>query len=234
MRIGDDGAVDVELVVLETPEEAAAAAADLLAQAARRGDSIVLSGGATPRRAYELAAEAEADWSRAQVWLADERVVPVEDPHSNARLVRETLLDRLTFAPATHFVRTELEADEAAADYERQLRSAVLGLVLLGIGPDGHTASLFPHASSLDERERVAVAAAPGLEPFVPRVTLTIPALRAAAHVVFLVTGGEKAAAVRRAFTEEPSPATPASLVRAETGATTAILDAAASSQLDQ
>jgi 6-phosphogluconolactonase len=234
LRIGDDGAVDVERVVLETPEEAAAAAAELLAQAARRGDSIVLSGGSTPRRAYELAAETEADWSRAQVWLADERVVPIEDARSNARLVRETLLDRLTFAPPTHFVRTELGADEAAADYDRQLSSVVMGLVLLGVGPDGHTASLFPYASSLDERERLAVAAEPGLEPFVPRVTLTVPALRSAARVVFLVSGREKAAAVREAFGRPPSPATPASLVRSERGTTTAILDAAVARLLDQ
>jgi 6-phosphogluconolactonase len=234
LRIGDDRSVDVELVVAETPEGAALAAAGVLGEAARRGEAIALSGGSTPRRAYELAAEEETDWGRADVWLADERVVPAEDPRSNARLLRETLFDYLTLAPTTHLVRTELGPEEAAADYDRMLRSAHLGLVLLGIGPDGHTASLFPHASSLDEQERLAVAAEPGLEPFVPRVTLTLPALRTALRVVFLVTGAEKATAVRNAFAEPPSLETPASLVRAEGGRTTAILDAAAAGQLDQ
>jgi 6-phosphogluconolactonase len=172
------------------------------------------------------------DWSRVDVWLADERVVPRDDSRSNARLVQETLLARLDRQPGTHFVRTELPADEAAAEYDDALRGVDLGLVLLGIGPDGHTASLFPSASSLDETERRAVAAVPGLEPFVPRVTMTLPALCAAQHVLFLVTGAEKADAVRRAFAEEPSHATPASLVRSKSGLTTALLDAAAATRL--
>jgi 6-phosphogluconolactonase len=226
--------VSLELLVLETAEDAARATADLLVGVARAGADIALSGGSTPRPAHELAAEEEPDWRGVTIWLADERVVPQDDPLSNARLVRETLLDRLEAPPEAHFIRTELGPAEAAADYDRMLRGTRLGLALLGIGPDGHTASLFPGAPPLREQERLAVAAAAGFEPFVPRVTLTLPVLRAARHVVFLVTGADKAAAVRRAFAEEPSESVPASLVRSDTGTTTAILDAAAASELPQ
>jgi 6-phosphogluconolactonase len=107
-----------------------------------------------------------------------------------------------------------------------------LDLVLLGLGPDGHTASLFPHSTALDARERRAVAVEAGLEPWVPRVTMTIPVLEAAPLVLFLVTGEEKADAARRAFSEPPDPATPASLVRSRTGRTVALLDEPAAATL--
>ena len=131
-----------------------------------------------------------------------------------------------------HAFAPELSADEAAATYDAELRGEPLDLVLLGLGADGHTASLFPEASTLDEDERLAVAAAPGLEPFVERVTMTIPALESGAHVVFLAVGEGKADAVRRAFATAPSTSTPASLVRSREGRTTVILDAAAASLL--
>ena len=95
-----------------------------------------------------------------------------------------------------------------------------LRLNILGIGPDGHAASLFPHAPGLHERERLAIAAEPGLEPFVPRVTMTPPMLANADCVLFLVTGEQKADAVRRAFEEPPSDATPSSLIRSRDGQT--------------
>jgi 6-phosphogluconolactonase len=226
--------VDVELVVAQDAEEASHAAAELLAHAARTGAAIALAGGSTPRRAHELAAAAEPDWSGAAVWLCDERMVPHEDPHSNARLVRETLLEHLVAVPQVHFVSTDLPPDEAAAAYDAELRGVQLSHALLGIGPDGHTASLFPKAPSLEVRDRLAVHAEPGLDPWIPRVTLTIPALAAVEHVVFLVTGAGKARAVRRAFAESPSRTTPASLVRSAHGRTTAILDREAASLLDQ
>ena len=160
--------------------------------------------------------------------------MPFDDPRSNARLVHETLIRHLDAPPEIHVVRTDLPPKEAADEYDRKLRSTQLGLVVLGIGSDGHTASLFPDAPSLEERDRLAVAAEAGLEPFVPRVTLTLPALNAISHVLFLVTGLEKSEAVRRAFAAEPSPTTPASLVRSRTGTTSAILDAAAARLLDQ
>jgi 6-phosphogluconolactonase len=105
-------------------------------------------------------------------------------------------------------------------------------LVLLGVGSDGHTASLFPGSPALDEPVRLAVAADAGLEPFVPRVTLTLAAIATATHVVFLVTGEPKAEQVRRAFADPPSPAVPASLARSAAGRTTVILDGAAASRL--
>src|SRR5207245_905138 len=120
-----------------------------------------LCGGGTPGRAYELAAALEPDWSRAQVWFGDERAVPPEHLDANYRLVREHLLDRLEEQPEVHRIRGELGADLAADAYEEELRSALsLDLVLLGVGPDGHTASLFPHAPSLSVEERLVVAAA--------------------------------------------------------------------------
>lgn len=224
--------MDVELVVADTAAAASEIASKLLVDAARAGAGIVLAGGTTPRQAYALAAEAEADWSRAEIWLGDERLVPFDDPRSNARLVQEALLDRLARPPKAHFVRTELPGDEAAAAYDEALRGARLDFALLGFGPDGHTASLFPNAPALDERERLAVVAESGLEPWVERVTMTLPALTAPEHVVFIVVGEAKAEAARRAFSEPPSRATPASLVRSASGRTTAVLDRAAAAEI--
>jgi 6-phosphogluconolactonase len=222
--------VEFELRVSASAAEAQREAAELLARRAGLGGHIALSGGGTPRPAYEWAARLEPDWSRADVWFADERVVPPEDERSNYRLVRESLLDRLDRHPgAEHRVLGELSPEEAADAYEDELRDVVFDLVLLGIGPDGHTASLFPNDPALDELERRAVAVQ---RPDVARVTLTIPPLAAADTVVYLVVGAEKADAAGRAFGGEPNPATPASLVRSAAGATIALLDRAAASHL--
>ena len=225
-------AADVELVVVREAEAAAAAAAALLVEAADADGSLVLAGGSTPRRAYEIAAERHADWGGAEIWYGDDRCVPTADERSNQRLVQEALLERVLVPPAVHAISTRISPPEAAAAYDAELRGQELDLVLLGLGPDGHTASLFPNAPSLDERERLALAVEPGLEPFVERITLTIPALESGRHVVFLAVGGSKADAVRRAFADEPSPSTPASLVRSRDGVTTAILDEAAAALL--
>jgi len=220
---------DVELRVVDDP---ASAAAEELVRAARAGGQIALAGGSTPRRAYEIAAGLEGDWSRAHAWLGDDRCVPPDDARSNLRLAREALLDRVGRPPVVHPVPTGLPPDEAAAAYDAELDGVTLDLVLLGLGPDGHTASLFPNAPSLDVRDRRAVAAEPGLEPWVPRVTMTIPTLAAAPLVLFLVTGAEKAKAAKRAFGGAPDPATPASLVRSQAGRTVALLDSAAAADL--
>jgi 6-phosphogluconolactonase len=222
----------VELLVVPDAEAAAATAAELLVGVASRGGSVVLAGGSTPRRAYELAAAALQDWGDVDLWFGDDRCVPADDPRSNQRLVREALLDRLAVRPSVHAIATDRPAAEAAAAYGAELEGRSLDLVLLGLGPDGHTASLFPGAPSLDVRDRLAVAAEPGLEPFVERVTLTIPALAAASHIVFLAVGGAKAEPARRAFTDAPSAAIPASLVRSTNGRTTAVLDSAAAARL--
>ena len=198
---GENGAVD--FVVAEDAEGAALEAARRLADVARRGGAVALAGGSTPRRAYELAASLEPDWSRAEVWLGDERCVPPDDARSNLRLVRESLLDRLERPPVVHPVPTDLAPDDAAAAYAEELSGTTLELVLLGLGMDGHTASLFPRAPSLDERHALAVAAPAALDPWVERVTLTIPALSARARGRLprgrAGQGGGGAAGVRRA-----------------------------------
>ena len=222
-------ATPVELRVSDDP---ARDAADELIRIARTGGHAALSGGSTPRRAYELAAQAEPDWSRAHLWLGDERCVPPDDERSNLRLARESLAERVDRPPTLHAPRTELEPERAAAGYDAELAGVQLELVLLGLGPDGHTASLFPKAPALDERERRAVVAEAGLAPWVQRVTMTIPVLEAAPLVLFLVTGEEKADAARRAFVDPPDPATPASLVRSRTGRTVALLDEPAAASL--
>jgi 6-phosphogluconolactonase len=150
---------------------------------------------------------------------------------SNYRLVRERLLDRLERCPGVeHRVRGELPAERAADEYEAELRGVGLELALLGVGADGHTASLFPNDPALEEEGRNAVVVR---RPDVDRVTLTLPVLRAASTVVFLVVGTDKAEAVRRAFGEPATPAAPASLVRSSGGTTHVFLDRAAAARLD-
>jgi 6-phosphogluconolactonase len=216
--------VNVEIRVVDDPPRAAA---ELLVEAAGH---VALSGGSTPGVAYELAAALRPDWSRLHVWFGDDRAVPPDDERSNLRLARETLLDRLDTQPEVHRIEGELGAEKAAARYDEELAGVTLDLALNGIGPDGHTASIFPGAPALDERQRRAVAAEARLEPLVPRVTLTPPVFAEARLLVYLVTGEAKAAAARRAFADEPSRDTPASLVRGRE--TVAILDAAAAALL--
>jgi 6-phosphogluconolactonase len=225
----------VELVPGEDEEEVASLVADALAEAARAGEAIALTGGTSPGRAYELAAGREPDWSAAEVWWGDERCVRPEDERSNYRLARERLLDNLTEQPReVHRIRGELGAEAAAAEYDTRLRGARLGFVLLGIGPDGHVASLFPGQPTLEERRRCAIPAEAKLEPFVDRVTMTVPVLCSAPEVVFIVTGERKAEAVHRAFAQPADPATPASLIRSSSGRTRLVADAAALSRLQR
>lgn len=223
--------MELEVRVAASADAARRGAAELLAEAAARGGHIALSGGSTPGPAYELAAKLQPDWSRSELWFADERCVGPSDERSNYLLVRERLLDRLERGPgAEHRIRGELPAEEAAEQYESELRGVALELVLLGIGPDGHTASLFPNDPALDELSRSAVAVH---RPDVDRVTLSLPVLRGAAIVLFLATGADKADAVGRAFGEPPSPATPASLVRSSAGITYVFLDREAGVNLE-
>jgi 6-phosphogluconolactonase len=225
--------VSFELIVLDDATAAAERAGELLAQAAREGGHIALSGGKSPALAHETAAQLQPDWSRVEVWWGDERCVPSDDDRSNFAMAKRTLLDRIDVLPAeVHRVRGELDPEEAAAEYDAALRGVRLRLNILGIGPDGHAASLFPDAPGLHESERLAIAAEAGLEPFVPRVTMTPRMLANADLALFLVTGAGKADAARRAFEEPPSDATPASLIRSRGGRTVAILDRAAASKL--
>ena len=224
---------DLKLLVEADEDAAARRVAELLAEAAEAGGEIVLTGGSTPGRAYELARELEPDWSRAGVWWGDERCVPPDHDDSNFGLARKTLLDELEAQPrAVHRIRGEDEPDAAAVAYAEEVAGVTFDLLLLGLGPDGHVASLFPHAPGLQERDRLAIAAEPKLEPFVARVTLTPPALDAARRIVFLVTGAEKADAVEHAFVGPPSPSVPGSLIRARGGETLGVVDEAAAARL--
>jgi 6-phosphogluconolactonase len=218
---------EVEIRVVDDP--AREAATFLIEHAAARGQ-LALSGGSTPARAYELAAQLHPDWSGAHIWFGDERALPPDDSRSNYRLVRTTLLDSLSRPPEVHRIRGERPAEEAAALYDEELEGVTLDLSLNGIGPDGHTASLFPASPALGEDKLRAVAVEAGLEPYVPRVTMTPKVFAAAGLLVYLVTGEAKAEAVKAAFAGDPSPATPASGIRGKR--TIAILDAGAAALL--
>jgi 6-phosphogluconolactonase len=219
---------DVEVVVLEDEKEIATIVGKHIANAAQAGGHIVLTGGTTPQKAYEQAAKETPDWSKVDVWFGDERCVPPGDENSNFAAAKKSLLDKLDREPrAVHRIKGELGMEEAAADYERELTDAQFDLLLLGIGPDAHVASLFPGAPTLRQRKRV-LPAKPGWEPYVDRVTLSLPVLRSAREIVFIVAGEGKADAVRRAFVDDASDDAPASLVRAREGRTIAILDRAA------
>ena len=221
-------------------DDPAGVAADLIAGVAGAGGHIALAGGSTPRAAYERLAAMEVDWSRATLWFGDERCVPPDDERSNYGMVRAALLDHLAGeVPVVHRMEGERGPHEAADDYERLLHESLgdgrpqLDLVLLGLGPDAHCASLFPGQPTLEERERWAIGVEEaGMEPYVPRVTLTLPAINAASEVVFLIAGADKADAVRRAFVDEPSREAPASLVAPESGRLVILLDAAAAAGL--
>jgi 6-phosphogluconolactonase len=224
----------VDITVVDDAEAAARVVAERLVEQARAGGSIVLTGGSTPRRAYELATELEPDWSRAELWWGDERCVAPDDEESNYAMAKAALLDRLEVAPAAvHRMQGELGRDDGAAEYARELDGVGdFDLVLLGLGPDGHVASLFPNFPTLDVTDRDVVGSDAGHEPFVDRITLTLPRIAATRELLFLVTGADKADAVSRALAGEPSPATPGSLARAADGTTRAVLDRAAAAKL--
>jgi 6-phosphogluconolactonase len=228
--------VSVELRVVEDP---AATCAEQLVTVAAAGGHIVLAGGSTPRAAYQRAARAGTSWSQATAWFGDERCVPPDDERSNYAMAKAALLDPLgDGAPTVKRMRGELGPTAGAEDYEQELRAAGppnFDLLLLGLGPDGHTASLFPDQESLAERSRLVLGVeTPGLEPMVSRVTLTLPGLALAKEIVFMVTGAEKADAVAAAFGPDakPDPHVPASLLPPLAKSITVLLDAAAAGKI--
>lgn len=229
----------MERIVTDNP---AAQCAERLAAVAARGANVALTGGSTPADAYAHAADLAVDWHRACLWFGDERCVLPGDARSNYAMARRTLFDRISGSPP-QVCRMHAEQGplEGAAAYARDLERVfgadgipVFDLVLLGLGPDGHCASMFPGKPAIEEREAWVVGVPEaGLEPFVPRVTLTLPVLNAAREVVFLVSGEEKADAVARAFGEgDGDPSVPASLVRPDSGRLTLLLDPPAASRL--
>jgi 6-phosphogluconolactonase len=221
-----------ELRVVNDP---AATVGELLAEQAKRGGSIVLTGGSTPGEAYRRAAERAPDWSRVDLWWGDERCVAPDDERSNYRLAKETLLDNLTAQPRTvHRIRGEAPPAEAAAELDEALADVQLDFLLLGLGPDGHMASLFPGSPQVAVSDRRATDGPPGLEPFVHRVTFTLPTIQSALRIVFLVTGEAKADAVQRAFGGDITESVPASLSRLAPVPVEVFLDEAAASTMDR
>ncbi len=200
---------------LHIVDDPAAAVGELLAEQARAGGSIVLTGGSTPGVAYRRAADLVPDWSNVTLWWGDERCVPPDDERSNYRLAKNTLLDRLAAPPPTiHRIRGEAPPSEAADELDAALAGATLDFLLLGLGPDGHMASLFPGSPQLEVTDRRATDGPAGLEPWVHRVTFTVPTVQSAKRVVFLVSGASKADAVAGAFGGDVTPEFPASLSR--------------------
>lgn len=219
---------------------------------ARGGFAIALAGGSTPGPLYRELADAPhrdaIDWSRIHVFWGDERCVPPDHEESNYRMARETLLDAVPIpGRRIHRIHGEEPDPEYAADlYEREIHRTLasppretprLDLVLLGLGSDGHTASLFPESPALEADDRLVVAvkaSEPRIQPpVVERITLTPRALNAADETLFLVVGEEKAPAVRAVLEGPREPRRwPAQAVRPEAGRTTWMLDAAAASEL--
>ena len=211
--------------VYPDPASLAGAAADLILRqmvtTLKQGGrfSLALAGGSTPKAAYALLASpayaAQVDWSRVHIFFGDERIVPPEHPDSNFNMVRGSLLEHVPI-PATnvHRIRGEASPEEAAAEYEGALRAffpevdwPAFDLALLGMGEDGHVASLFPGAPALEERERWAVAVRHSQPPppLVDRVSLTLPAINAARQVAVLVAGANKAGRLKQVFSGEPA-----------------------------
>jgi 6-phosphogluconolactonase len=253
LRIVDDRAA----LARAAAELVAAAAEEALA--ARGAFRLVLSGGSTPRDLYLLLADerepyrARLDWPHVHLFWGDERPVPPDHPESNFGMAREALIARVPVSEENvHRMRGEAPPERAAEEYEALLRglargapsgdrarselavsdSALFDLALMGLGPEGHTASLFPGSPAIEERERLVVA------PWVPshstfRITLTPPAFAAAERVLFLVAGADKAAALVRSLAgDEPPASCPARAIRPRTGAPLWLADRAAAARL--
>jgi 6-phosphogluconolactonase len=244
--------VSVEIRKLTTPQELFEAAAEEVGRAANqtvteRGRfSIALSGGSTPRNLYHLLAtnaRTSLPWDRMYFFWSDERHVPPTDPDSNYRMADEAMLSKIP-VPAGNVFRVPAEtpdAEAAAADYEQTLRKFFslqagqlprFDLILLGMGPDGHTASLFPDSPALRENSRLVVAN--WVEKLkASRITFTVPVINAAHCVAFLVSGIDKAPALHAVLdSDAPGEQYPAKLVRPADGKLIWFVDRAAASQL--
>jgi 6-phosphogluconolactonase len=206
--------------------------------------AICLTGGSSPKQLYQLlAADAWSQripWDRVHWFIGDERFVAADDPLNNMGMARGIFLDRLAPASHIHPIPTDTASpEESAGLYERELQAfygadyldparPLFDLVLMGIGPDGHTASLFPDYPELDETSRwVTGVPKAHVAPFVPRVTLTLPTLASCREMLFEVAGKDKRAILTRLFADENLPANRAR----STGETVLLLDHAASGE---
>jgi 6-phosphogluconolactonase len=250
-KLPETAPVSFEVRVRSDPEALAAEAAGAFSTAAAESIGarglfrVALSGGSTPalfhRHLAERSFRSSIAWGDVRFFFGDERCVPPDHARSNYRMARETLFEPLAIAPANVFrMRGEEEPRRAAAAYEALLRERVpsesglprLDLVVLGLGPDGHTASLFPGTKALSEKKRLAAA------NFVPkfqewRLTLTFPCLNAASRILFLVAGEEKSGVAAKILGKSRGDRTlPASGVRPRSGSVLWLLDRAAASKM--
>ena len=251
MQESSVSAIEREVILFQDKEalsrEAAHRFVFLATRQARTGGvfNVALAGGSTPEMLYGLLAappfREAVEWKNVHFFFGDERAVPPEDADSNYRMANATLFSPLALpASNIHRLRAEaLDLDAAARAYEAELRNHFalsdaasaprFDLILLGMGPDGHTASLFPHKPALQEKTRLVVASEPGLKPFVPRLTLTFPVLDAAANVLFLVSGADKAATLHRVLNGPADPdALPSQSVAPAEGSLVWLVDQAA------
>lgn len=230
----------MELKVFESPAEVARAAAQHWMNLSPK--SVALSGGSTPRVLYELLSDprepfrAQIAWDQTHFFFTDERHVPPDHPDSNYRMVHEAMFSRVPL-PQQNIHRIPAEnpvAEDAAKHYENDLRKffgeaiPAFDLILLGLGEDGHTASLFPHSPALKETERLV--AAPWVEKFnAYRISLTLPVLNNAKSTVFLVTGASKAEILNEVITAKTNPDLyPAQAISPTNGAVSWLVDKAA------
>jgi 6-phosphogluconolactonase len=215
------------LIVPDEQSLAQTAAERLLARIAQAKDraAVCLTGGSTPKRLYALLAlepyRSRLPWSRVHWFMGDDRFVPQDHVLHNMAMARRSFLDHVPAPPSNiHSIPTEASSPDAAARlYEAELKAfygcdrlgatgPLFDLVLMGVGSDGHTASLFPHSPALDEKARWVVGVdKAGDEPFVPRVTLTFPTLASTREMLFLVSGHDKRDILSRALSGEDSPA---------------------------
>ena len=239
-----------DAVVADAAARFVAAAAQAVRETGRF--VVALAGGSTPKRLYELLSTPEyaarVDWAHTHVYFGDERCVPPDDPASNYRMARVALLDRVPVpAGNVHRMRGDDDPLQAAGAYERELRAAFatpdgppslrsggrFHLVLLGMGSNGHTASLFPGLTAVRERERWVVAEHVA-EVAAWRITLTPPLLNAAAQVVFLVLGADKAPMLKRVLQGPARPdELPAQAIAPRDGTLTWLVDATAARDLE-
>lgn len=233
-----------ELIRVADPAALAGTAAERLLKQISANDgrvAICLTGGSSPQQLYQLLASdayaGQIPWDRVHWFIGDERFVPPSDPLNNMAVARKIFLDR--FAPEDHIHPIPTDAanpDESARRYERELKAfygadeldskrPLFDLVLMGVGPDGHTASLFPGYPALAETKRWVVGVPQAnVEPFVPRVTLTLPALASCREMLFEVAGKEKRAILDRLSKDASLPANQARSI----GETVLLVDQAA------
>jgi 6-phosphogluconolactonase len=233
-----------KIISVADPAALAKAAAERIVArvAANKGRvAICLAGGSSPKQLYQLLAteayRSQIPWDRVHWFVGDERLVPATDPLSNIAMMRDAFLDRCAPAANIHPIPTDsADPKEAAGRYERELKSfyganeldparPLFDVVLLGVGPDGHTASLFPGYPAVEETERWVIEVPKAhIEPFVPRVTLTLPALGSCREMLFEASGAGKRAILTRVFGGEDLPANRAH----SNGETLWLVDAAA------